>query len=151
MHALKELMDKFGARSVTFLVQRNMRPFLDIPENITSIDNADKDRISFARSLKRNRYDGVCIVQSGEPGFWKLKLLPLYLMPKIFFAYDRHGRLRNYEKGDAIYWIKSIFFSGLSEGSTFYLARTILSPFIFMWLGVRYFLSRSKITAHKDL
>lgn len=122
---------RWPSADITVLLQRNMRQYVRIGEGLNALDNPESGKRAFAKGLKRERFDLVALTAVRDPGFWKLKLLPLYLNPPRLVIYDRHAR--HTEPGLAGLW--NLF--GLGANRRFVL-RKMLAPFMAAALAVYY-------------
>jgi hypothetical protein len=91
-HVIRDARRRFPHARLTVLRQRGMAAHLspDLPVD-EWLDNPSAGRAAFARRLRRRGFDSACYVESGEPGFWKLKLLPWFGAPSAVFVYDRNA------------------------------------------------------------
>ena len=92
-HVAAEARRRFPRARLTALLQKGMRPYLpaELPVDET-IDNPSGGKRELLRRLRAGRFEAICLIESGEPGFWKLKLLPWILGPRAVLVYDRNGR-----------------------------------------------------------
>ena len=91
-YVIDDALRRWPAAELSVLLQRNMRQHVRLPQRVRALDNPELGQAAFARGLRGQRFDLVAYVSSGEPGFYKLKLLPLYLDPPRLMVYDRHAR-----------------------------------------------------------
>ena len=88
-HVVADAQRRFPHASHTVLFQRGMQPYLPQMAGVELIENLEGGRQELLRGLRARAFEAVCVVASGEKGFWKLKLLPFVLNPGSIWAYDR--------------------------------------------------------------
>jgi len=91
-HVARAVRRRFPQAKLTVLVQRGMTPYLPPLPVDEQIENVAEQKRETMRQLRARRFDAVCFIESGEKGFWKLKLLPFFLSPKAIWLYDRLAR-----------------------------------------------------------
>ncbi len=88
-HVVADAQCRFPYASHTVLFQRGMQPYLPKMAGVELIENLEGGRWDLVRFLRTRVFEAVCIVASGEKGFWKLKFLPFVLNPGSIWVYDR--------------------------------------------------------------
>ncbi|HPQ70673.1 MAG TPA: hypothetical protein PKW95_16225 [bacterium] len=91
-HVVAEARQRFARAKITVLVQKGMEPYLPELAADERLINPVAGQAALVRQLRARRFDAVCIVEGGERGFWKLKLLPFLLRPQGVWLYDRIAR-----------------------------------------------------------
>ena len=91
-HVTRDVRERYPDARVEALLQRGMRPWIVFRDGVTYFDNPEGGRRAFLDRLRAERYDLVVTILSGEPGYWKLKLLPLLIGPGQVRVYDRFAR-----------------------------------------------------------
>lgn len=95
LHVLRAVRERFPAAELTALIQKGMRE--NLPE-ILPVEKAclndPAHRRELLAALRAARFDVVCLIESGESGYWKLKLLPVLLRPRAAYVYDRRAAAR---------------------------------------------------------
>jgi hypothetical protein len=123
---LDGLSERYGENAITFFSQRNMSGYLKPRDGIERIENPASNRWNLIAELRRRRFDLIGIVDSGERGFWKLKLLPFVLDPGQFIVFDRSATATAFSFGQM---------RSLLPGKQETAARRILAPFIGIYLA----------------
>lgn len=100
--ALPALQARHPEGRLTVLVQRGQGVFPDggLHRPIEVIENPGPSP-AFLRGLRERRFDCVYVLWTGEPGYWKLKLLPAALWPVPAFAIDEGLRIVPVEASSA--------------------------------------------------
>jgi len=96
--ALRGLRQRDPDGRMTVLLQRGeapLPPALLNPAGKARVEVLDNPGPSpaFLRGLRKRNFDRVYVLWTGEPGYWKLKLLPAALWPARTFAIDDQLRL----------------------------------------------------------
>jgi hypothetical protein len=91
-HVVADARRRFTSARIGVVIQRGMSLYLPPLPVDETWENLRDERSELVGILRKRRFDVVCIVGSGERGFWKLKLLPLLLGAKSVWLYDRHAR-----------------------------------------------------------
>ncbi len=91
-HVVAEARRRFVQAKITVLVQKGMEPYLPALDCDERLINPAAGQTALVKQLRARRFDVVCIVEAGERGFRKLKLLPFLLRPQGVWLYDRIAR-----------------------------------------------------------
>ncbi len=142
---LDRLCAVYSPENVTLLQQRGMKPYMRSREGVRILRNVDEKRFTFVKTLRREKYDVVCFIVSGESGFRKLKCLPFLLDPYKIVAYDRQGRSYGLNQKSLIQWIAGEMKGDDNGPKKLKFARKLLAPFIFMYVAGWYVLKTGKV------
>ncbi|NLH47589.1 MAG: hypothetical protein GX444_03185 [Myxococcales bacterium] len=145
-HVAAEARRRFPRARLTALLQKDMRPYLpaDLPVDQT-IDNPRGGKRGLLRRLRAGRFDAVCLIESGESGFWKLKLLPWILGSRAVLVYDRFGSAAWLEPRSVL----AGFGGGLAGRPKILTRRRLAAPLIY-WQCRRFYRQRMKNQQDRD-
>lgn len=147
-HVTKDVLKEFSHAQVEVLLQRNMREWITFHEGISYFDNPEGDRKELIGKLKEARYDLVVIIVSGEPGYWKLKLLPWVIDPRAVRVYNRLAQWSGLDFFSLGRFLADILAGAMGvanpRGLTLKSAlRKLAAPLVFVYL--LYFLRRRRL------
>ncbi len=91
-HVVAEARRQFSQAKLTVLVQKSMEPYLPELAADEQLSNTATGQAALVKQLRARRFDAVCIIEAGERGYRKLKLLPFLLRPQGAWLYDRLAR-----------------------------------------------------------
>jgi hypothetical protein len=92
-HIAADARQRFPRARLVLLLQKGMRQYLPLALPVDElIENPRHGKRALLRQLRAARFEAICLVESGEPGFWKLKMLPLLLCSRAVLVFDRTGR-----------------------------------------------------------
>lgn len=75
--------------ALTVLLQRNMRPAVSLRDGVEYLDNQGP-RPAFIKLLRERRFGRAYALYSNEPGYWKLKVLPLLVGASEIYAVNEN-------------------------------------------------------------
>lgn len=88
---LRAVQERFGGAEIHVAIHDYCLPYLS-PDHTQRFFLVDRnDKLGFIRRMRRNAYDTVVICVTGEPDFWKLKLMGFCLRAKQVLCYNEHG------------------------------------------------------------
>ena len=87
--ALDKLRQSSPETQFTVLLQKNMRAHVQLREGVEYLDNQGP-KPGFVKMLRDRRYDRIYVLFSNEPGYWKLKVLPFLLGPRVIYALNEN-------------------------------------------------------------
>lgn len=143
---LDEIIRIHGLPNVTFLRQRNMASYLQERPGLRVMENVNRGRLAFARKLRKEGFDRIISLDSGEPGFWKLKLLPLFCNPWRHTLYDQNGACRPAGAGPMLAAVAGGMLHKDEPARRLRRWRRVLAPILFLWSAVGFGLLRFKRT-----
>jgi len=111
-YVVKDVKERHPDMKPTLFLQPQMKDYMS-PETLQGCEvivNPKSKRRRVIRELRKHGYKRVAFVLSGEPGYWKLKLLPFLLFPARPLAYDRHARPISLKPTGVARWlVESVF------------------------------------------
>ena len=143
---LDSLIGQYGVKNVTFLRQKGMQGHLKNRQTLTILENKKKSRLKTARQLRKKKFDIVTIILSGENGFWKLKMLPIYCYPTRIMLFDRFGKSTKLSGKNIVKWVIGESEKLSDPLGPLRLLRTVCAPLIFLFLARKYFMNRPGTT-----
>jgi len=128
VYVLRDAREFFPEAEIAALVQKGMDVYLPDPLPADRIlNNEPMRRRELIAALRVARYDAVCVIESGETGFWKLKLLPVLLNPPAVWVYDRRAAPRALSLSALL-----ALSAGRKKGAAFLTPRRLAAPGIFL-------------------
>lgn len=140
-HVAVDVRERFPqVENICLLIQRGMTPYLPRMKVDRIFENMREHRRRLISDLRAEHYDAVCFVESGEAGFWKLKLLPLLLSPRTVWVYDKLAQAAVLNLRELGRFFQTVFSGQMPTMTT----RRMMTPFTF-WRLWRFYRRRTRL------